>query len=361
MTKTILTLVFVLMTTECFGAELGTQDRFKRIRPEQAGYSSERLKELETFLETSGSDSLLLVHEGKVFFEWGDIRKKILVHSMRKALLNSLYGIYQHRGAIDLQKTMAELDIDDIPPSLSEKEKSAKLVDVLKSRSGVYHPAAAESEYMAKNRPSRGSHAPDEFYYYNNWDFNVAGYIFEQRSGKRIYDAFYKDIAKPLGMLDYHNKIVDWSGEAAPTDKDADGFYRLEPELSKFPAYHFRMSAHDLALYGQLFMNHGRWGKKQIIPTQWIDLSTQPYSITEPEYGLAYGMLWDVLVPDATDKRTSFYHTGVGVHMLGIYPKHKLVLVHRVDTEKNYRFNDGDLYKVIRMVHGARLNPAKKP
>lgn len=360
MTKIILMLVFVLSTTECLGADLGTQDRFKRIRPKQAGYSSEKLKELEMFLETSGSDSLLLVHDGKVFFEWGDIRKKILVHSMRKALLNSLYGIYKHRGAIDLQKTMAELDIDDIAPSLTEQEKSAKLVDVLKSRSGIYHPAAAESEYMAQSRPLRGSHAPGEFYYYNNWDFNVAGYIFEQRSGKRIYDAFYKDIAKPLGMLDYHNKIVAWSGEATPTDKDADGFYRLEPELSKFPAYHFRMSAHDLALYGQLLLNQGRWGKKQIIPPQWIDLSTQPYSITDPEYGLAYGLLWDVLVPDATDKRTSFYHTGVGVHMLGIYPKHKLVLVHRVDTEKSYRFNDGDLYKVIRLVHGARLNTAKK-
>lgn len=361
MTKIVLMLVLVLSTTECLGANLGRQDRFKRITPEQAGYSTEKLKSLETFLEDSGSDSLLLVHDGKVFFEWGDIRKKILVHSMRKALLNSLYGVYHQRGSIDLQQTMAELGIDDIAPSLTEQEKSARLIDLLKSRSGIYHPAAAESEYMAKNRPLRGSHAPGEFYYYNNWDFNVAGYIFEQRSRKRIYDAFYTEIARPLGMLDYHNKIVAWSGEAAPIDKDADGFYRLEPELSKFPAYHFRMSAHDLALYGQLFLNHGRWGKRQIIPAKWIDLSTQPYSITEPEYGLAYGLLWDVLVPDAIEKRASFYHTGVGVHMLGIYPKHKLVLVHRVDTEKDYRFNDGDLYRVIRMVHAARLNPVKKP
>jgi len=30
-------------------------------------------------------------------------------------------------------------------------------------------------------------------------------------------------------------------------------------------------------------------------------------------------------------------------------------MVHRVDTEKEYRFNDGDLYKIIRMIHGARL------
>lgn len=45
----------------------------------------------------------------------------------------------------------------------------------------------------------------------------------------------------------------------------------------------------------------------------------------------------------------------IGIHILGVYPKHKLVMVHRVDTEHSYRFNDGDLYRVIRMIHAARL------
>ncbi|MGH8105089.1 MAG: serine hydrolase domain-containing protein [Arenimonas sp.] len=355
MTKTAAAFLFTILLVISTSANSRNSDRFERITPEQAGYSSEKLKALETFLESSGSDSLVLVYDGKIFFEWGDIRKKLLVHSMRKALLNSVYGIYRKRGVIDIEQTLAELKVDDAPIPLSEMEKSAKLIDVLKSRSGVYLPAAAESEGMVQNRPVRGSHNPGEFYYYNNWDFNVAGYVFEQRSGKRIYDAFYKQIAKPLGMLDYRNNIVPWSGEAMPDDLNADGFYRLEQERSRFPAYHFRMSAHDLALYGQLFLNHGQWKNRQIIPAEWIDLSTQSYSITEPEYGLAYGMLWDVLVPDSPNERASFFHTGVGVHMLGVYPKHKLVLVHRVDTEKEYRFNDGDLYKIIRMVHGARL------
>lgn len=33
--------------------------------------------------------------------EWGYTRKKHLVHSMRKALLNSLYGIAMERGQVD--------------------------------------------------------------------------------------------------------------------------------------------------------------------------------------------------------------------------------------------------------------------
>lgn len=40
--------------------------------------------------------------------------------------------------------------------------------------------------------------------------------------------------------------------------------------------------------------------------------------------------------------------------MLGVYPASKLVLVHRVDTEKEYTFNQGDFYKMIDLVWGAQ-------
>jgi hypothetical protein len=33
------------------------------------------------------------------------------------------------------------------------------------------------------------------------------------------------------------------------------------------------------------------------------------------------------------------------------------VLVQRVDTESGREFDDGDLYRIIRLVHSARLSP----
>jgi CubicO group peptidase (beta-lactamase class C family) len=326
-------------------------DRFERITPEQAGYSNEKLDQLRKVLLSSGSQSMLLLYDGKVFFEWGDIRKKILVHSIRKALLSSLYGIYVERGTIDLQQTLAQLDIDDAPQALSAQERSAQLLDLLKSRSGIYHDAAAEAESMLAARPTRGAYLPGTHYYYNNWDFNVAGHVFERASGMRIYDAFDKYIAQPLGMLDYHGKVV---AETEAKTADVDGFYQLEPQRSRYPAFHFRMSAHDLALYGQLMLNRGNWRGRQLVPANWIASSTQPYSMTEPAYGLGYGMLWSVVVADKPGA-AAFFHTGAGVHMLGIYPRHRLVMVHRVDTEQGSTFDDGKLYALIRLMHAARL------
>ncbi len=45
--------------------------------------------------------------------------------------------------------------------------------------------------------------------------------------------------------------------------------------------------------------------------------------------------------------------------MLGVYPKHRLVLVHRVNTEQDFTFNGDQLYRMIRLVHAARLKAPK--
>jgi hypothetical protein len=44
--------------------------------------------------------------------------------------------------------------------------------------------------------------------------------------------------------------------------------------------------------------------------------------------------------------------------MLAIYPEHGLVMVHRVNTEREFAFKEFDLVQIIRRVHRARLPAA---
>lgn len=350
--KFLLPILFTLLVTTKAIAQ--TPFKLESIDPIEKKFSKEKLDSLGLFLEQAGSSSLMILVDGKIVYQWGNTNEKLLVHSIRKALLNSLYGIYINNGTIDTTWTLKDLDLKDIAPELSRIEKSATIADLLKSRSGVYHNAAAVSEGMLKNRPERGLHKPNEFYYYNNWDFNVLGYILEKCTGATIYDLFYKHIAQPLGMA-YANKYITVTDPDEDWDiPDVDGFYQYETSKSRFPAYHFRLSTRDLALYGELYLNKGKWGDQQIVPEQWIERSTKPYSLTNKFYGIAYGMLWNVLIPNENRQTKSFYHTGTGVHMLGIYPGSNLVLIHRVNTEKHYTFNTGDFYKMIAMVWDAK-------
>lgn len=59
--------------------------------------------------------------------------------------------------------------------------------------------------------------------------------------------------------------------------------------------------------------------------------------------------------------RHTFYRTCGGEHMLGVYLKHNLVMVHRVDTEnESVRFKADNLYPIIQMMHQARSQKTKK-
>ena len=200
------------------------------ISPEGAGYSSEKLKEAEQFAREIGCAAVMAVYDGKVFFAWGNISKNFRCHSIRKPFLGALYGIYLAKGDINLDATLEDLNIDDIPPSLTFEEKQAKVEHLLMSRSGVYHEAAAEPQDMIDTRPERGSHPPDTFFFYNNWDFNTLGTIFEQETGEGIFKAFKEHIADVVGMDDF--RIGNCN-------------YHYEWDKSMHPAYPFKMSARD--------------------------------------------------------------------------------------------------------------------
>ncbi len=137
------------------------EQNFEYTTPQSSGFSAVKLDSLSKFLTSAGSSSLILLVDGKIIFEWGKTDYKHTIHSIRKPLINALYGIYVEKGIIDTTATLQDLNIDDIIPSLSENEKSARIIDLLKSRSGVYHDAAANSSGMVSNRPER-----DEFIMY---------------------------------------------------------------------------------------------------------------------------------------------------------------------------------------------------
>ena len=168
----------------------------------------------------------MIVHKGRIVVSWGENERMFMTHSIRKSYLSALYGIYEKKGKIQLSSSLADLGIDDIQ-ALSSTEKQATVRDLLTARSGIYLPSAYSPRGMEKNLPARGSRKPGEYWYYNNWDFNTLLTVFEQETGKQIFQEFGKRIAKPLKMEDYHPE---------------DGYYREEPEKSRHPAYLFRMS-----------------------------------------------------------------------------------------------------------------------
>jgi CubicO group peptidase (beta-lactamase class C family) len=295
--------------------------------PEELGWSSEKLKLAREYSKSIGSSAVMIIVDGVVLDEWGETAKRFRCHSMRKSLLSALYGIYVKEGKIDLSSTLEELGIDDTAPTLSAEEKKARVIDLLRARSGVYHAAAAEAPEMKALRPKRGSHKPGTYWYYNNWDFNALGTIFEKLTEMTIAEAFKKRIAEALEMQDFRLEDVS---------------YAREPE-SIHAAYPFRLSARDAARFGLLYLRKGEWRGKQIVPKEWVRESTKPYSHLEAAgvfgiYG-GYGYMWWVAVngkhfPSVDLREGAYSAQGLGGQYIVVIPYLNLVVVHRNNTDQ---------------------------
>lgn len=299
--------------------------------PLDVGFSKANLAQIESFCDSVNSKALMIVRHGKVVGSWGDISRRYKCHSMRKSLLNALYGVYVKKGIIDINKSLAELGIDD-KIELTDTEKTAKIRDLLETRSGIYLQAALEEKDTW--HPKRGSHLPGTFQYYNNWDFNVLGSIFIKVTEKDIFKEFYNQIAKPIGMQDY---------------RPIDGAYEYE-DYSIHPGYPFKMSTRDLARFGQLFLQNGQWSGKEIIDKEWIMESTTPYT-TASDMGngaTGYGYLWWLQERPNEPKR--YFALGWGEQYLGIFPDLDLVIVIRSDSYFGKYLGDEQRKIIVKMI-----------
>lgn len=300
----------------------------------QAGFDAEKLAAARATWESLPSSAFMVVADGAVVAAWGDVGRRFMCHSVRKSFLSALYGIYWDRGEIELNKTLADVGIDDYPDPLLETERRARILDLLKARSGVFHPAAYAGR--TDSRP-RGSEGPGRYFAYNNWDFNTLATILERETGDRVFEAFDRYFGRPLGM-------EDW--------RVSDGYYHYERDKSMYPAYPFRLSARDAARFGLLFARGGTWDGERILSEHWVRRSSALYSIDSEVMG--YGFMWWVFLDDRFEPYGAYAALGVGNQMIAVFPKLDLVVVNRADTYVGEGTPSGQLADLMELVLDAR-------
>lgn len=324
---------FVRLTTYDGTRSYYPTDRWHRAaRPEMLGWSSKTLADAKAESERLGTSALVIVENGVVVDAWGNLRKRYQSRSMRKSYLSMLFGKAVADGDVDLSATLEDLGIDDEPP-LTPEERQATVFDLLTARSGVYHPANFESRGMRRKRPPRGSHPPGSFWYYNNWDFNALGTIYERATGESIFDAFRQQIAGPLQMQ--HHQAEDTT--------------YFNGKHSLHPAYRFRMSPLDLARIGLLYLRDGVWQGREILPAGWVEQSTRAYVDTgRIGFYAGYGFMWWV-------GKDGFAAVGARGQRLFVMPSRNLVIVHLVDAdEKDRRMRTKQIRVLLQKILSAR-------
>ena len=292
---------------------------------EAYGWSASGLRRAWEFIrDSSNTTGLIVVDRGRVVFEFGDVAELSYLASVRKSVLAMLYGKYVDNGTIDLEKTMADLGMDDVG-GLLDIEKRATIHHLITARSGVYHPASNSGDNLA-DAPPRGSREPGTYMLYSNWDFNAAGAVFEQATGVNIYDSLEEQLAQPLGFQDWERSAQTKSGNLS---------------ISRNPAYHMWISTRDMARIGYLLLREGRWANEQIISGDWVRRISSvvtpleemnPMSRRDRYFG--YGYMWWVFDgPRAVGPFEGAYTArGAVGQWITVMPAVDLVIAHKTNS-----------------------------
>ncbi len=324
------------------GNRVPTDQWMRYASPRDAGFDPGQLQAAYETWEGLPSSAFMVIADGAVVASWGDVERRFMCHSVRKSFLAALYGIYWDRGEIELNKTLADLGIDDEPDSLLDSEQQARILDLLKARSGVFHPAAYAGR--TDSRP-RGSEGPGRYFAYNNWDFNTLAAILMQETGDDVFESFDTHFGRPLGM-------EDW--------RVSDGYYHYERDKSKYPAYPFRLSARDAARFGLLHAREGLWGDQRILSRNWVRRSSAMYSIDSDIMG--YGFMWWVFREPRFQHYGMYAALGVGNQMIAVLPELDMVIVNRANTYEGEGTPMEGLLDLIEQVLEARTGaPRENP
>jgi CubicO group peptidase (beta-lactamase class C family) len=285
------------------------------------GYCQDTLDLVTARAKEMPTTAMMVVVGGRVLYEYGDVTTVSYLASVRKSVLAMLFGNYVASGKIRLDKTLAELQIDDVG-GLSDMEKEATIADLLGARSGVYHAASNAGDDLA-SAPPRGSQKHGTYFLYSNWDFNAIGTIFERETGQSIYDALERDLVRPIGMQDFDRSTHRRDGDA---------------KRSIHLAYHMNFSTRDMARVGYLMLREGNWNGEQIVPRDWaariVRIVTPVTEMNPPSHRkgpFGYGYLWWVWDGEAARGPFERAYSGSGAigQYITVLPALDLVIAHK--------------------------------
>jgi CubicO group peptidase (beta-lactamase class C family) len=139
---------------------------------------------------------------------------------------------------------------------------------------------------------------PGTTFYYITGVSHVLSAIIHRKTGMNTEAFAQQYLFTPLGLTNYL-----WFNDSMDISMGGDGLW-LQP--------------FDMTKIGYLFLNNGNWNGSQIIPSSWIEESTQDYN---PSPGsLGYGYQWWV-------NSEGYYHTwGFGCQHIIVSPDKNLVV-----------------------------------
>jgi CubicO group peptidase (beta-lactamase class C family) len=233
-----------------------------RSAPEAQGVSSAGVR---AFVEAADHDldslhSFMLVRHGRVVAEgWWAPYAATTPHSLfslSKSFTSTAVGLAAAEGKLSIDDPVLKFFPDDAPANPSAKLKAMRLTDLLRMSTGhqTEPPRKADEPWVKTFLNHPVPFKPGTHFLYNTSATYMLSAAVQKATGQTVLDYLKPRLFDPLGI-----EHPTW--EASPQGISAGGF-----GLS--------VRTEDIAKFGQLYLQKGKWEGKQLVPEAWVGAAT---------------------------------------------------------------------------------------
>lgn len=251
-----------------------------RSTPEAQGVST---KGLIDFIETADKTidtyhSVIVVRHGHVVAEayWKPeaAEKPHVLFSLTKSFTSTAVGLAIADGKLSLDDPVLKFFPDGAPTDPSDNLKAMTVRDLLTMSGGheievkFGKDGANVKAFLAHPVP----HKPGTHFQYNTPGSYVLSAIVTKVTGKTERDFLTPRLFEPLGI-----EVSRWD---------------TSPEGPNLGGYGLFLKTEDIAKFGQLYLQKGKWNGKQLIPEQWVAQATSKQVPNDQEGHAKMGGDW---------------------------------------------------------------------
>ncbi|MSU63195.1 MAG: class C beta-lactamase-related serine hydrolase [Pedosphaera sp.] len=255
-------LAILVLTSSSRSAAASGSSALPRSTPEGQGISSAAIL---GFIEAADQkmDSLhsfMLVRHGKVVAEgwWSpyDARTPHEMYSLSKSFTSTAVGLAVAEGKLSIDDEVLKFFPADVPVEPSANLKAMRVRDLLTMSTGHQDETSpAPDKISAKSFLAHPvPHKPGTHFKYNTSATFMQSAIVQKVTGQTVLDYLRPRLFEPLGI---ENPM--W---AANSQGISLGGYGLS------------IRTEDIARFGQLYLQKGKWHGKQLIPAAWVEAAT---------------------------------------------------------------------------------------
>jgi CubicO group peptidase (beta-lactamase class C family) len=256
--------LFSALLGALFAASPAFADPLPRATPESQGVSSTAIR---TFVETANKKintlhSFVLLRHGQVIAEgWWKPEapdKPHVLHSLSKSFTSTAVGLAIEEGKLSLDDKVLKFFPESAPPEPSDNLKAMRVRDLLTMTCGhdVEMKRSADipswtKAFLAHPVP----HKPGTHFQYNSMGTYMCSAIVQKVSGQTVLDYLTPRLFEPLGI-----EKPKWDAS---------------PEGISCGGWGLYLRTEDVAKFGQLYLQKGKWQGKQLVPEKWVAEATK--------------------------------------------------------------------------------------